>query len=73
MPEFNLATALRFLQAVTPAAAALPAVKAVFDVAVSTLSKPDEKEAKESYRDLIADNADGHRRLQEKLAEAARR
>ncbi len=70
--NFNLATALRFLQGVGPVVAALPAVKHVFDVAVATLKPADQEQAKAGYADLIADNDDGHRRLQEKLERAAR-
>lgn len=70
---FDLATALRFLQAVGPVVAALPAVKQTFDTAVAALRGDDQEQAQEAYRDLIADNDDGHRRLQEKLAAAAQR
>lgn len=68
----DLATVLRALQAVGPITAALPAVRHVFDVAVAMLSDPDQATAKEAYADLIADNDDGHRRLQEKLEAASR-
>jgi len=71
--RFDLETALRFLQGVGPIVGALPAVKSVYDAFVNNLEPRDQAEAKEAYADLIADNDDGHRRLQDKLAAAARR
>ena len=71
--NFDLATALRFLQAVGPVVAQVPAVARTFETAIAALTGDDQEQAKEAYADLIADNDDGHRRLQEKLAEAAKR
>jgi hypothetical protein len=68
--NFDLSTALRFLQSVGPVVAQLPAVKQVFDTAVSTLHETDQATAQAGYADLIGDNDDGHRRLQEKLRTA---
>lgn len=72
MPKLDLETVLRAAQALSPAVAALPAVKRLYDAGVSLLSEKDQATAQEAYADLIADNDDGHRRLQEKLAAAAR-
>ena len=71
--NFDLATALRFLQAVGPTVAAVPAVARTFEQAIAALKGDDQKQAKEAYADLIADNDDGHRRIQEKLEKAAKR
>lgn len=71
--EFNLATVIRAMQGIGSVALQLPAVKAMVDTAVGTLTGKDQKAAKDVYHDLIADNADGHARVQEKLAEAAKR
>lgn len=68
-----LGTILRSLPAVGPLVAALPEFKALFDAAVATLNPTDQATAKEAYDDLVADNAEGHARLQAKLAEAAKR
>lgn len=68
----DLETLLRAARAVGPVLAALPAVRRVFDEAVAALSTNDQAVAKEALADLIADNDDGHARLQEKLAAAAR-
>lgn len=70
---FDLLTVLNAAKAITPALAAVPAVRAVFDEAVKALSTDDQAVAKEALDDLVADNDDGHRRLQEKLAAAAAR
>lgn len=69
----DLATVLRAAKAIGPVLVALPAVRRVFDEAVAALSTDDQAVAKEALTDLIADNDDGHRRLQEKLEAAARR
>lgn len=70
---FNLSTLLAFLPAVGPVTAALPAVKKLYDEAVGLLHPTDQATAKEAYEDLMADNDEGHARLQEKLAAAAKR
>lgn len=69
----NLATLLRAMQAIPAATLALPAVGALIRGAIDTLQGDDQEAAKDAYSDLIADNADGHARVQAKLAEAARR
>ena len=69
----DLETILRAVSAFTPAVAQLPAVKRLIDAGVSMLAEKDQAVAQAAYSDLIADNADGHRRLQDKLAEAAKR
>lgn len=68
-----LKTLLRLLPAVGPALAALPEFKRIYDLAVDALSEDDQAIAKEAYADLIADNDEGHARLQAKLAAAAER
>ncbi len=69
----DLATILRAAKALGPVLAAVPAVRLVFDQAMRALSTDDQVAAKEALDDLIADNDDGHRRLQEKLDAASRR
>ena len=69
----DLATVLRAVQALTPVVAANPAVALVFAAARAALPAQDRPTAKEAYDDLVADNDDGHQRLQEKLAAAAKR
>lgn len=68
-----LETILRSLPVVGPIVAAAPEFKALFDAAVAALAPSDQATAKEAYADLIADNDEGHARLQAKLAEAAKR
>lgn len=70
---FSLDSILKLLQAVGPVAAALPDFKAVYDQIVTTFSDDDQDTLKEAYADLIADNDEGHARLQAKLADAAKR
>lgn len=69
--HFNLATAIRAFQGIGSAALQLPAVKAMVDKAISGLTTNDQAAARESYHDIIADNADGHARVQDKLAKLA--
>jgi polyhydroxyalkanoate synthesis regulator phasin len=70
----DLATAIRAMQGIGSVALQLPAVKSLVDTAIEQLTGDGEQEtAKDVYHDLIADNADGHARVQEKLAEAAKR
>lgn len=73
MMGLDLATIIRGMQGIGAVALQLPAVKRMVDVAITTLKTDDQPAAKEAYHDLIADNADGHRRVQDKLAEAAKR
>ncbi len=70
--KFDLATMIRAMQGIGSVALQLPAVARMVNVAIDTLKGDDQPAAKEAYHDLIADNADGHARVQAKLAEAAR-
>lgn len=70
---FNLESVLKLLPAVGPVVAALPEFKRIFDDVVATFGTNDQATLKGAYADLIADNDEGHARLQEKLAAAARR
>lgn len=70
---FNLSSILKLLPVVGPVVAALPEFKAVYDQIVSTFSTKDQAVLKDAYEDLMADNDEGHARLQAKLAEAANR
>lgn len=71
--KFNLSTVLELLPAIGSVAAALPQFKAVYDQIVDTFNENDQATLKEAYADLIADNDEGHARLQAKLAAAAQR
>lgn len=66
----DLKSLLGLLPNVGPVVAALPAFKAIFDEGVKLLKPQEQSVAKEAYQDLIADNAAGHARFQEKLAAA---
>jgi hypothetical protein len=70
---FDLETAIKAMQGIGSVALQLPAVAKMVTTAIETLKTDDQAVAKDAYHDLIADNADGHRRVQERLAEAARR
>lgn len=70
---FNLASVLKLLPAVGPVVGALPAFKEIFDQIVGTFGQKDQAVLKEAYADLMAENDEGHARLQAKLAEAAKR
>jgi hypothetical protein len=70
---FGLPVILKAIQAIGPITAALPDVKKLIDQGIAALSTKDQAVAKDAYDDLIADNAAGHARLQDKLREAARR
>jgi hypothetical protein len=69
---FSLVTGLELLSKVGPVVAALPQFKALWDQGVATLHPKDQPTAKEAYHDLIAENAEGHTRLQAKLAAASK-
>jgi hypothetical protein len=71
MSMFNLENALKVLRVVGAATAKAPEFKALFDQAVTALHPADQATAKAGYADLIAENDEGHRRLQAKLAAAA--
>lgn len=68
----NLGTVIKAMQAIGPAVAAVGEVKDLIDAGISLLRSGDQAVAKEALADLMADNDEGHRRLQQKLAEAAR-
>ncbi len=70
---FDLKSILGLLPVVGPVVAALPAFKEVYDQIVATFAEKDQAVLKEAYVDIIADNDEGHERLQAKLAEAAKR
>lgn len=71
MPAFNLETFLRAAQAIGPVLAQVPAVGRLLEQAQQALAPTDQATAKEALADLIADNDDGHRRLQDKLHAAS--
>lgn len=70
---FNLSSILALLPAVGPVVAALPEFKKVYDDIVATFHTDDQVVLRSAYEDLMADNDEGHARLQDKLAEAAKR
>lgn len=69
----DLATFLRALQAIGPVVAQIPAVVSLVEQAKAALDPADQATAQEALADLIADNDEGHARLQKKLAAAALR
>ena len=68
--KFEIASILKLLPAVGPVVAAIPAFKGIFDQIVSTFKEKDQAVLKEAYADLIAENDEGHARLQQKLKDA---
>lgn len=70
---FDLSTFLRALQAIGPVAAQIPAVVSLIEQAKAALDPADQETAQAALADLMADNDDGHARLQQKLAAAALR
>jgi hypothetical protein len=70
---FNLTDILKLLPAVGPVVAALPEFKKIYDDIVGTFKEQDQEVLREAYADLMAENDEGHARLQAKLAEAANR
>ena len=70
---FDITSLLKLLPAVGPLVAAAPEFKKVYDQIVATFKEKDQAVLKEAYLDIIADNDAGHKRLQDKLAAAARR
>lgn len=70
---FDITSLLKLLPVVGPVVAAAPEFKAIYDQMVGTFNQRDQQVLREAYDDLVADNDEGHRRLQQKLAEAARR
>lgn len=70
---FDLATFLRAAQTIGPILAQVPAVARLLEQGKQALAPDDQATAQEALADLIADNDEGHARLQAKLAEAAKR
>lgn len=70
---FALATILGFLKYIPAATAAIPQVKEFIDTAIGTLKGEDQAVAKAAYADLMQDNDEGYKRLDEKLAAAEQR
>lgn len=70
---FDLTSILKMLPVIGPVVAAAPEFKAVFDQIVGTFGEDDQAVLQESYADLMAENDAGHKRLQDKLAAAAKR
>ncbi len=68
----DLSTFLRALQAIGPVVAQVPAVVLLIEQAKAALDPSDQQTAQAALADLVADNDDGHARLQKKLAAAAR-
>lgn len=71
--NFDLKSLLGLLPVVGPVVAALPDFKKLYDLGVVTLHPKDQETAKQAYHDIVANNAAGHARFQEKLAEAEQR
>lgn len=69
---FDLTSVLKLLPAVGPVVAALPEFKRIYEQIVATFGERDQATLKDAYFDLMAENDEGHRRLQEKLEAAAR-
>ena len=62
---------LKALPVVGPTVAATVEFKERFEALVSAHGPEDQAKLREALEDVIADNDEGHRRLQEKLAAAA--
>lgn len=71
--KLNLSTFLAALPGIGSAAAALPEVYNLLKGVADSFTKPtDQATAREAIEDLAADNDEGHARLQDKLAAAAK-
>ena len=68
---FDLRTLLGALPVIGPVVAAAPEFVKLFDQIVDTLNPDDQATAKEALADLMAENDEGHARLQAKLKAAA--
>jgi hypothetical protein len=68
----NLAAILKVLDMVGPLVAQAPEFIEMYRQAVRALSVSDQMVAKAALADAQADNDEGHKRLQEKLAAAAK-
>lgn len=73
MPKLDLTSLLSLLPIVGPAIAATKEFSALYHAGVELLHPADQTTAKSAYQDIIANNAEGHVRLQAKLAEAGQR
>jgi hypothetical protein len=72
--NMNLTTILDAIKHIGPALAGVSSVKAIIEQAIDLLDNDDDQAtAKASLADLIAENDEGHQRLQDKLADAAKR
>lgn len=71
--KFDLQSLLGALPIIGPLAKAAPAVKSLIEAAIDTLNPADQPTAKAALVDLMAENKEGHERLQDKLADAAKR
>jgi len=69
----NLTKLLAVLPVIGPIASRAPEFVALFSAVVEMLNPDDQATAKAALADAQADNDEGHARLQEKLAAAARR
>lgn len=70
----NLTTILDAIKHIGPALAGVSSVKTIIEQAISLLASPaDQATAKATLAELIAENDAGHQRLQDKLADAAKR
>ena len=63
---------LRLLSTVGAVTARLPEFMVVYDQIVGTFGSADQAELKQAYADLVADNDEGHARLQAKLRAASK-
>lgn len=68
----NLTTLLNVLPVVGPLVAKTPEFVALYHEAMAALHPNDQATAKAALADIQADNDEGHARLQEKLAAAAK-
>lgn len=70
----NLGTILDAIEKIGPTLAGVASVKAIIEQAIALLGNADDQAtAKARLAALIAENDDGHRRLQDKLGDAAKR
>ena len=69
----NLETILAAIRAIGPVLGALPAIRKIFEHAISLLSEDDQEVAKSALAELRDDNDALHERLQSKLADAEKR
>lgn len=69
---FSVAGVLALLQAVGPTVAKLPEFVQHFNQVKSLFNERDQETLQEAYKDLKAENAEGHQHLQDKLAQAAK-